>query len=54
MWRLIGQSTIEYLVIVAGIVAALMLARGVIKERISNSYEHMAGMVENSVTGVKP
>ncbi len=49
MWRFAGQSTIEYLLIVAGIVAALMLARGFIKTKVKNSYEHMANMVEDSV-----
>ncbi len=49
MWRSAGQSTIEYLLIIAGIVAALILAKGFIGTKVRNSYERMANMVEDSV-----
>jgi Flp pilus assembly pilin Flp len=48
-----GQSTLEYVIILAAVVGAIIAAGGVLRTRIVNSYGTLGDKMQNEVEGVE-
>ena len=44
-----GQSTLEYVIVLTAIIAAIILALPVIRDRVQQSYEHAASEMSDQV-----
>ncbi len=42
MRRRRGQSIVEYLIIIAGIIGAVLIVKGVVDQRLKSGYSHLA------------
>ncbi|MDO8489124.1 MAG: hypothetical protein Q7S42_03325 [Candidatus Omnitrophota bacterium] len=48
-----GQSTLEYVIILAAIIGAIVLVSATIRGNLKNSYNTLGGKMENAVGNVK-
>ena len=44
-----GQSTLEYVIVLTAIIAAIILAVPAIKQKVQNAFEHAADEMEEAV-----
>ena len=50
MWQKKGQSTLEYIIVLTAIVAAIIVAANtIIKHRIGNIFDHVGTQAETAV-----
>lgn len=47
-----GQSTLEYVIVLTAIVAAVIAAASVIKTKVTSSFEHAAGEMDEAVAKI--
>ena len=49
-----GQSTLEYVIILAAVIGAIILASVAIKEKVDASYTDLSGSMQTAVANVTP
>lgn len=44
-----GQSIMEYLIILAGIIAAVLLVKAMLQTKVEGSYNHLGNQMESAI-----
>ncbi len=44
-----GQSIVEYLIILAGIIAAILVVKTMLQNKVQGSYNHLGNQMESAI-----